>query len=101
MDELDPDGVHPDSGGTPLVSTKTNVSTIATTTITTVTTSAPTTTTTSNAISNITRNIDGGHQQRANAPANEQGSWLCCMPCHWLRTNRGVHQVREFFNYYY
>jgi hypothetical protein len=34
------------------------------------------------------------HQQRAQAQAYpEHGSWLCCVPCYWLRRNNSVHKA--------
>jgi hypothetical protein len=34
------------------------------------------------------------HHQRAQAQAYpEHGSWLCCVPCYWLRRNNSVHKA--------
>ncbi|KAJ9575881.1 hypothetical protein L9F63_007260 [Diploptera punctata] len=26
-------------------------------------------------------------------PSPEHGSWLCCVPCYWLRSNNSVHKA--------
>ena len=26
-------------------------------------------------------------------PSPDHGSWLCCVPCYWLRTNNSVHKA--------
>ena len=33
------------------------------------------------------------HQQVQPQPSPDHGSWLCCVPCYWLRTNNSVHKA--------
>jgi hypothetical protein len=36
---------------------------------------------------------DHHHQHGQAQPSPDHGSWLCCMPCYWLRRNNNVHKA--------
>lgn len=36
---------------------------------------------------------DHRHQHVQVQPSPDHGSWLCCVPCYWLRRNNSVHKA--------